>query len=101
MKNNALWTDKRPLSLSTAPTSSSRNACSESFIKAAVPALRPLASNADVLRGSSRVPAPTNVRGTGTRDEPLRTSAGEAIRPWDLGAEPPRKKKKIVEHPGL
>ena len=94
MKNNALWTDKRPLSLSTAPTTSSRNACSESFIKAAVPALRPLASNADVLRGSSRGPAPTNVRGTGTRDEPLRTSAGEAIRPWDLGAEPLRKKKK-------
>ena len=31
-----------------------------------------VASYADVLRGSSRVPA-------GTRDEPLRTSAGEAI----------------------
>ena len=36
-----------------------------------------LASHADVLRGSSRVPAP--VRGAGTRDEPLRTSAWEAI----------------------
>ena len=33
-----------------------------------------LASHADVLRGSSRVPA----RGAGTRDEPLRTSAWEA-----------------------
>ena len=32
-----------------------------------------LDSHADVLRGSSRV------RGTGTRDEPLRTSAWEAI----------------------
>ena len=32
-----------------------------------------LASHADVLRGSSRVPAP---RGAGTRDEPLRTSVG-------------------------
>ena len=35
-----------------------------------------LASPADVLRGSSRVRAP---RGAGTRDEPLRTSAWEAI----------------------
>ena len=35
-----------------------------------------LASYADVLRGSSRVPAP---RGAGTRDEPLRTSAWEAM----------------------
>ena len=34
-----------------------------------------LASHADVLRGSSRVPAP---RGAGTRDEPIRTSAWEA-----------------------
>ena len=34
-----------------------------------------LASHADVLRGSSRVPAP---RVEGTRDEPLRTSAWEA-----------------------
>ena len=34
-----------------------------------------LASHADVLRGSSHVPAP---RGTGPRDEPLRTSAWEA-----------------------
>ena len=33
-------------------------------------------SYADVLRGSSRVPAP-DVRGVGTRDEPLRTS------PWE------------------
>ena len=33
-----------------------------------------VASHADVLRGSSRVPAPQ----TGTRDEPLRTSACEA-----------------------
>ena len=32
-----------------------------------------LASHADVLRGSSRVPA------LGTRDEPLRTSAWEAM----------------------
>ena len=37
-----------------------------------------LASHADVLRGSSRVP----VRGAGTRDEPLRTSAWEAINKW-------------------
>ena len=28
-KKKALWTDKRPLSLSTAATSSSRNACSD------------------------------------------------------------------------
>ena len=34
-----------------------------------------IASHADVLRGSSRVPAP---RGAGTLDEPLRTSAWEA-----------------------
>ena len=34
-----------------------------------------IAPHADVLRGSSRVPAP---RGVGTRDEPLRTSAWEA-----------------------
>ena len=34
-----------------------------------------IASHADVLRGSSRVPAP---RGAGTRDEPLRTSSWEA-----------------------
>ena len=33
-----------------------------------------VASHADVLRGSSRVPAPR----TGMRDEPLRTSAWEA-----------------------
>ena len=33
-----------------------------------------LASHEDVLRGSSRVPAP-DVPGAGTRDEPLRTSA--------------------------
>ena len=33
-----------------------------------------VASHADVLRGSSRVPAAR----TGMRDEPLRTSAGEA-----------------------
>ena len=32
-----------------------------------------LASQEDVLRGSSRVPAP-DVRGVGTCDEPLRTS---------------------------
>ena len=36
--------------------------------------MRELASHADVLRGSSRVPAPR------TRDEPLRTSAWEAMR---------------------
>ena len=35
-----------------------------------------VASHADVLRGSSRVPDPT--RGTGTRDEPLITSSWEA-----------------------
>ena len=35
-----------------------------------------LASHDDVLRGSSRVPAP-DVRGVGTRDEPLTTS------PWE------------------
>ena len=35
-----------------------------------------LTSTADVLRGSSRVRAPRGVR---TRDEPLRTSAWEAI----------------------
>ena len=35
--------------------------------------LRYVASHSNVLRGSSRVPA-------GTRDEPLRTSAWEAIR---------------------
>ena len=29
IKKTALWTDKRPLSLSTAPTSSSCNACSD------------------------------------------------------------------------
>ena len=34
-----------------------------------------LTSHADILRGSSRVPAP---RGVVTRDEPLRTSAWEA-----------------------
>ena len=40
----------------------------------------PLASNADVLRGSSRVTAPlTDVSGAGTRDEPLRTSAGDLL----------------------
>ena len=33
-----------------------------------------IASHADVLRGSSLVPAP---RGAGTHDEPLRTSAWE------------------------
>ena len=39
----------------------------------------PTDSPADVLRGSSRVPAPlTSVSGAVTRDEPLRTSAGEA-----------------------
>ena len=36
-----------------------------------------VASQADVLRGSSRVPAPLT-SGSGTRDEPLRTSAWEA-----------------------
>ena len=47
---------------------------------------RHVASHADVLRGSSRVPAPpmsehlSKVRGAGTRDEPLRTSAWEATR---------------------
>ena len=39
----------------------------------------PTDSPADVLRGSSRVPAPlTSVSGAGTRDEPQRTSAWEA-----------------------
>ena len=38
-----------------------------------------LASHADVLTGSSRNhSSPTNVRGVGTRDEPLRTFAWEA-----------------------
>ena len=37
----------------------------------------PLASHADVFRGSSRVPS-----GAGTRDEPLRTSA------WRLNPQP-------------
>ena len=41
------------------------------------PGLVILASHADVLRGSSRVPAP--ISRAGTRDEPLRTSAWEAI----------------------
>ena len=39
----------------------------------------PVASHADVLGGSSSVPAPR----TGTRDEPLRTSAWEASYPAD------------------
>ena len=34
-----------------------------------------LASHADVLRGFVTRSCPTNVRGAGTRDEPLRTSA--------------------------
>ena len=50
-----------------------------------------LASHSDVLRGLSRVPAPLTsaelkdkflslfVSGTGTRDEPLRTFAGEGM----------------------
>ena len=38
-----------------------------------------VASHADVIiRGSSRVPAPQGTQ-SGTRDEPLRTSAWEAI----------------------
>ena len=37
-----------------------------------------IASHADVLRGSSRVPAPRT--GAGTRDKPIRTSAWEANR---------------------
>ena len=37
-----------------------------------------IASHADVLRGSLRVPAPLTSAGAGTRDEPLRTSAWEA-----------------------
>ena len=41
-----------------------------------------MVSHSDVLRASSRVPPPTNVRGggggRGTRDEALRTSAWEA-----------------------
>ena len=38
-----------------------------------------IASHADVLRGSSRVPAPQTLVGhAGTRDEPPRTSAWEA-----------------------
>ena len=43
--------------------------------------VKTLASHADVLRGSPRVPVPiTTVSGTGMRDEPLRTSAWEAIK---------------------
>ena len=39
-----------------------------------------IASHTDVLTGSSRNhSSPTNVRGAGTRDEPLRMSAWEAI----------------------
>ena len=41
------------------------------------PGLVILASHADVLRGSSCVPAP--ISRAGTRDEPLRTSVWEAI----------------------
>ena len=37
-----------------------------------------LASHADFLRGSSRVPVGTKVSGAGKRDEPLRTAALEA-----------------------
>ena len=37
-----------------------------------------VASHADILRASSHVPAA--VSGAGTRDEPLRKSAGEAIK---------------------
>ena len=37
-----------------------------------------VASHADVIRGSSRVPAPQGTQ-SGTRDEPLRMSAWEAI----------------------
>ena len=44
-----------------------------------------LASCADVLRGSSRVPAPRTVRGARTRDEPLRTSAWEATQMLHVG----------------
>ena len=40
--------------------------------------VQPLASHANVLRGSSRVPTPR------LRDEPVRTSAWEAIQPWAL-----------------
>ena len=36
-----------------------------------------VASHADVLRGSSRVPAPRTPRGAGTRDETLGTSVWE------------------------
>ena len=42
-----------------------------------------VASHADVLRGSARAPAQ---RGAGTRDEPLRTSAGEARSTIDCSA---------------
>ena len=44
--------------------------------------MKEIASHAEVLRASSRVPAPrtsADVRGAGTRDEPLRTSAWEAM----------------------
>ena len=40
-----------------------------------------LASQADVLRGSSRVPAPCEA---GTRDKLLRMSAWEATQMWNL-----------------
>ena len=40
-----------------------------------------IASHADVLRGSSRVPAPRT--GAGTRDEPLERPRGRLIPPQD------------------
>ena len=42
-----------------------------------------VASHADVFTGSSRVPAQ---RGAGARDEPVRTSAGEARSTIDCSA---------------
>ena len=46
---------------------------SSRFISMCALSQSPLASHADVFKGSSRVPS-----GAGTRDEPLRTSAWEA-----------------------
>ena len=44
----------------------------------AISAIPFVASHADAIRGSSRVPASQGTQ-SGTRDEPLRTSAWEAI----------------------
>ena len=57
--------------------------------------LKKLASHADVHKDSSRVPAPrtSNIRGAGTRDETLRTSAWDAIKKWVCGVSLSRAKR--------